>query len=426
MSVAVGAWASGVRAPTLFFKSFDLCRFWMLRHARHMLRPGTKRLRLTIVGLLVALTALMIALVSSGHESAVQRKHAETWYVHTLKVLLVSGELNTSVHSALRGQRGYLLTHDPRFLAPYHRSVASTPMLLQRLRALTQDNLSQQRSLAALDLQVREYFAHLDRTLVLARSGRQDEAMRMVRLGEGKHRIDAILGAVAKIDAEEERLLQERRIAFEQAARRDERYEHALVVLGFLLLAVAFIAGVLAVRAHARAMAATAQLRLMATMDELTGLPNRRHFLGCLEAEAARARRSATRLCLAVIDVDHFKRINDNHGHPAGDHVLRTVAEVLRAGTRVGDLLGRLGGEEFALLMPDTSVVEAGIVCDRLRETLATRLVILPSGGSSSATMSTGIAMMELQEGTEALISRADTALYKAKQAGRNRVQLAA
>ena len=425
MSVTVGVWNGGERISPLSANLFGATSS-LLREARHIFRPGTRRLRLTIIGLLAALSMLMMAIVSYGHESTIQRNNARTWYLHTLNVLLVSGEFKTSVHAALRGERGYLLTADRRFLLPYRESVATAPALVARLRALTQDNPAQQRALATLAVQVRDYFQLLDFTVALTHYGRGDEALRIVRLGHSKHRIDAILETVSRIEAEEKRLLRARAITFERAARRDERYESALAALGILLLVIAALAGALAVRAHSRALAATAQLRRMATTDELTELPNRRQFLASLEAETARAERSGMGLCLAVIDVDHFKRINDNHGHPAGDHVLRNLADVLREGTRAGDVLGRIGGEEFALLMPHTGVAEASIVCDRLRERLATRLMILPSGSSSQATMSTGIASLAPQERASSLISRADAALYKAKLAGRNCVQLAA
>jgi diguanylate cyclase (GGDEF)-like protein len=113
------------------------------------------------------------------------------------------------------------------------------------------------------------------------------------------------------------------------------------------------------------------RLQLLATHDELTGLPNRRHVHDWIRSELARDAQPGGRLCLALIDLDHFKRINDQHGHAAGDAVLRIFAREARAILRSRDMLARWGGEEFLLVMPDTRPAEAQVVLDRLRERLA-------------------------------------------------------
>src|SRR5207253_4861760 len=117
---------------------------------------------------------------------------------------------------------------------------------------------------------------------------------------------------------------------------------------------------------HRKAIELTEQLQLMATTDALTGLPNRRSLMARMEQEVSRAQRSGRPLSLALLDVDRFKAINDSHGHPAGDAVLQAVADELRRVTRGGDVLGRFGGEEFAVVMPETNLKQARWACERL------------------------------------------------------------
>lgn len=155
--------------------------------------------------------------------------------------------------------------------------------------------------------------------------------------------------------------------------------------------------------------------------DGLTGLANRRRFMEVLEAELVRQARSANELCLLLIDADHFKDINDHHGHHAGDAVLRELAAILMASVRApADLPARLGGEEFAVILPDTRVDEARRVAERLREQVATH-VFEDRDTRLRVTISIGLVTARgLNLG--ALLQRADEALYRAKQTGRNRV----
>jgi diguanylate cyclase (GGDEF)-like protein/PAS domain S-box-containing protein len=180
------------------------------------------------------------------------------------------------------------------------------------------------------------------------------------------------------------------------------------------------------ITAREKAENTAAKMYVLATTDELTGLANRRHFLARLEEEIARSQRSAAPLTLVMLDVDFFKRINDAHGHAAGDEVLRAVARVAKQTMRGVDLVGRLGGEEFAVLMPDTPIDSAEIACERLREAIATACIVLPSGIYTYATASLGLAALGGEETGSALLARADGALYSAKDDGRNRLKLAA
>ena len=169
----------------------------------------------------------------------------------------------------------------------------------------------------------------------------------------------------------------------------------------------------------------TAELEQLATTDPLTGLFNRRHLVKLAEAERARARRHGHDLAVMVIDADHFKEVNDLHGHEAGDTVLRFVAQELLHLVRAHDLVGRWGGEEFVLALPHLDRESALAAAERFRQGLSGPPIPLPAGGFVRITVSIGVAVTHRDESFEDALRRADRALYAAKTAGRNRVEWA-
>jgi diguanylate cyclase (GGDEF)-like protein/PAS domain S-box-containing protein len=169
------------------------------------------------------------------------------------------------------------------------------------------------------------------------------------------------------------------------------------------------------------------ELERLATTDPLTGLANRRAFMVRAGEEIERAARHGRPLSVVMIDVDHFKAINDRHGHEAGDRVLARVADMVRATIRkAADFAARFGGEEFVLLLPETPVGGAWALAERIREAFETTAVDT-AGGAVSFTASFGVEQFrpELDDGIETVLRRADDALYRAKASGRNRVYLA-
>ncbi|MBI9077903.1 MAG: diguanylate cyclase [Desulfatibacillum sp.] len=162
----------------------------------------------------------------------------------------------------------------------------------------------------------------------------------------------------------------------------------------------------------------------MSIKDELTGLSNRRYFNEVLDIELQRAKAHDKPVTLCMMDLDFFKNVNDTHGHLAGDRVLAETGRLLRLSFRTHDLLFRYGGEEFAVILPETDMLQARIACERFRESVAGH-EIDAKGHQVKITISIGIAHMEGAQALEAreLIDRADHALYKAKDLGRNRVE---
>ena len=170
-------------------------------------------------------------------------------------------------------------------------------------------------------------------------------------------------------------------------------------------------------------LSAKRELERLARTDSLTGLFNRQHLLARFETEMARARRYGRCLSVMLIDLDHFKRVNDNHGHLAGDAVLVSAAMVIRETVRETDFAGRYGGEEFLVVLPETDLDGAIELAERLRQRMEETGHALPDGGILTVTCSVGVSEAA-DMGVEDLIDLADSAMYAAKRAGRNRVEV--
>jgi len=164
------------------------------------------------------------------------------------------------------------------------------------------------------------------------------------------------------------------------------------------------------------------EMEQLATVDSMTGITNRRHFLHQAEAEWRRYQRYHRPLSLMIIDIDKFKTINEKHGHAAGDQVLLNVAGICRDDLRTSDIVGRIGGEEFAMLLPETNIERAGVVAERLRRHIAASSCKV-GNVEIPVTVSVGVAAASASmSGFDALMKLADQALYSAKIKGRNRI----
>jgi len=172
------------------------------------------------------------------------------------------------------------------------------------------------------------------------------------------------------------------------------------------------------------------RLKLAGLTDMLTGVHNRRYFEHRCLIEIAQARRYRHELACLFLDLDHFKLINDRHGHPAGDEVLRSIGHLIQSQLRLGDTIARFGGEEFVVLLPQAPAQAAREIAERIRASIAARALLLPSGEFIPATVSVGLAMLAADSAAEdpqaqalRLVDAADQALYRAKSGGRNRVE---
>jgi len=170
--------------------------------------------------------------------------------------------------------------------------------------------------------------------------------------------------------------------------------------------------------------AANRELQKLSSTDRLTSLYNRGHWEEALRLEHARHLRYGTSAALVMFDIDHFKRVNDTYGHQCGDRVIQRVADVVREHTRDADIAGRYGGEEFAVLLPDTDKHGGAMFAERLRAAVEA-LDVMHEGESIRCTISLGVAdMIAPMDDYKTLIERADQALYASKKNGRNRVSV--
>ena len=196
----------------------------------------------------------------------------------------------------------------------------------------------------------------------------------------------------------------------------------ALLTLVVTLVVAPLVAWV-PVRLWLDAEGARARLDVLSTRDELTGVSNRRHFLVQADREWARCRRYDMPAAVLMVDIDHFKRINDLHGHATGDQMLREIAQAIAGTLRQADLLGRFGGEEFIAFLPHADTLGALDAAERIRDTVAHLTLDLP-GDPVRTTVSVGVVPLDAEHDTlGALIADADLALCTAKEAGRNCVR---
>jgi len=169
---------------------------------------------------------------------------------------------------------------------------------------------------------------------------------------------------------------------------------------------------------------ANKKLSLMVIIDSLTGLYNRMHFNETIQKEWKRTYRYGRPVSFIMLDIDHFKKVNDTYGHLSGDVVLKIVAKIIKEKTRDSDFVARYGGEEFAIILTETPLKDGIVVAEKIRQAIESKTIKIPNNASVKVTVSCGIATVEPQtvKNAEELIDKADKALYKAKKDGRNKI----
>lgn len=175
-----------------------------------------------------------------------------------------------------------------------------------------------------------------------------------------------------------------------------------------------------------QSMANQEELERLANLDSLTGLLNRRAILRRLNDEIKRAKRYKKNLCLLMLDIDHFKHVNDQYGHLTGDEIIQDVAALMRGNIRDTDASGRYGGEEFITILPETDLSSARDMAERLRKLVEAAEMKDSEGNVFGVTISQGLSSYKPGDDEYSLVSRADDALYRAKENGRNRVETSA
>lgn len=248
-----------------------------------------------------------------------------------------------------------------------------------------------------------EACATLSRDVDTEVRGMRDSLGQELELEDLKHRVQAHLDAISTSVTSYKSVQDERRAAMQTQIRQLEQQ-------------------LASVESEANSLRQTlVEQRHRALTDPLTGLPNRTAYLERLEQEYARLRRYNSQLSLAIMDVDHFKRINDQHGHITGDLVLKAIAKLLQASVRKSDFVARFGGEEFVLLLPEVGLTDATKAINKLRQQIQARM-LEAKGISVNVTASFGVADFREADTAADVFGRADRALYRAKERGRNQV----
>jgi diguanylate cyclase (GGDEF)-like protein len=345
------------------------------------------------------------------------------WVAHTHDVLTQLEATATGVTQAETELRGFLLTDQESYLKPYSTRLTDTRAKLKAVRQLTADNPHQQARIDKLETLILHRLDLLEALLKIGHDQGFDAARRILTFDRGPEYIEEIRQGIQDLEHEEQELLASRFSQQESGSRRLQ----TMVILS--CAAALFLLGAsLAVVFHdlSTVEAAFRKARYHVAHDTLTGLSSRHSLLTQLDFAIADATRGGQPMTLCICDIDRFKSINDTHGHATGDEILAGFGKLVRGRIRKGDIAGRLGGDEFCIILPGTSVDQAGPLVERLREQWEGLEYLSADGSAFSVTASFGVVQLNGEKSAKALLHSADKALYCAKGEGRNRIHLVA
>lgn len=361
----------------------------------------------------------------TGYHSMKQLITTSSWVAHTYEVEMLIGSAITQLNDAETGQRGYLLTGNTIYLEPYERGISKIITTLARAKILTIDNPKQQKCIEQIEILTKKKLSELKETIDLYNAGNQADAIDLILTHRGKQLMDDIRTIINDMKSEEQRLLVERQQDFKTAIQST-----IIIILIGSVLAFTFIGFIsVIIRRDTRQYITERDqsendLRYIATHDALTGLYNRISLSQRLNDEIHRATRYNHLLSAFMIDIDHFKSINDTYGHQTGDMILHNFARLLEISIRSTDYAARYGGEEFVIILPETPLLKAEELAERLRSKIDEHTFTIESDKDINLTASIGIATFpEHAQTSQDLIEVADSAMYAAKKAGRNQVK---
>jgi diguanylate cyclase (GGDEF)-like protein len=343
----------------------------------------------------------------------------------TVDILRSGHAARLAALNALRAERGYLLTEDRAYLQPYRRSRLDLATQLDRLEVAVEDEPESREAVMRLRSSASAFLAKLDTIDELAFDGERAKAIALVRHAGMNDGIDSIHTVVESILEGERVRLRSLTLHVDGTTATLLRFMNLMAFAGICLMVIAVVFALALRRSFARERRYRQELRKLAETDELTGIANRRELLTYLDKRIAEARRTATPLSFAIFDIDNFKRVNDTFGHAMGDEAIKHVVRTAQATVRINDRIGRMGGEEFGIVLPKSSEQNAYMVCERMRGRLNEQPFITEQA-ELAITISTGIATLTDTDDAASLIERADKALYEAKRSGRDQVMLAA
>jgi len=330
--------------------------------------------------------------------------------------------LQSHLIDAETGERGYVITGDNAYFPAYRETLQKIQQDSDLMAALTADNPAQKTRRGELQRLIDYRLKTIQLIVETRKAGGIDAAHQLVSINEDKLEMDRIRTVLNQMEEEENNQLNIRILA------RDVAYQHFWWSFGGLIATM--IAGALwqfiqVRRVMQLELQAEQQIRHMAEHDPLTDLPNRRQLQSKLDLAIAYAKRSGKMVAVMFIDLDGFKAVNDSLGHQTGDDLLKEVARRLRMGTRSSDLVARLGGDEFVVVLSELDRTEdATLLASKLNELIARPISI--GGKNIRISTSIGISIFPTDgRSGEALLGKADDAVYQAKAGGKNQYQMA-
>ena len=369
------------------------------------------------VSLLLVVTGIVLySALNDSNEKSAQVEHSNEVLTEIEATLSILKDGET-------GQRGFIITGQEDYLEPFRAADQHAGEKLSHLKALTENNQFHREQLAAAEPLIQSKFALMRRTIDLRRNYGFEAAQRVVQTNEGKKTMDAIRKIFAAMEEYEIKDLNDFKAASEV------KIHNVIIVfasLFTLILALFWLVYIFVKRDINERNRLAAELQTIATTDELTGVFNRREANRLLKQELSRSHRYGNRMSVMLLDIDHFKSVNDTYGHQIGDEVLKWFAEKLREGVRTVDLTARFGGEEFLVILPETDDKGAQIIAERTRRKIAESPFVrqLENGQKLEIpiTVSVGVANINEAESDIEILKTADKNLYRAKAEGRNRV----
>jgi diguanylate cyclase (GGDEF)-like protein len=378
-----------------------------------------------LIASMAVLGALLVGASLFAWQSSREQRRLDEAHWQTLNMLSAAGAVRVGTLDMLRGERGYLLTGDTDHLRPFVSGREKIADGLERLQLYARPG-RERAQVAELGVSANAYRREIESIVLVARSRGLAAAQRIVEAKKGRDGVASVAGQLDRLFDTGKARLKALSVDVARATTTLLWFVYLMSFAGLCLLVLAAISAVALRRSYARERTYRAELRKRAETDELTGVANRRELLGYLDRRIAEARRTSTPLSFALFDIDNFKRVNDSYGHGVGDEAIRYVVRTAQKVVRINDRIGRLGGEEFGIVLPKSSQENSVQVCERMRERLRSQGFPLASGQKLQLTISSGIACLTDEDDAASLIERADKALYEAKRGGRDQVKLAA
>jgi diguanylate cyclase (GGDEF)-like protein len=369
------------------------------------------------------LAVCLIGISTAVYRASTKLVENARWVAHTHDVLTQLEATTRGVTAAETDLRGFLMTDQESYLTPYSAGLTETRRRLEAVRKITADNPSQQARIDKLEPLILHRLDLLEALEKIGHDQGFDAARRILTFDQGPQYMEEIRQEIQDMEHEEQELLASRFAQQESGSRRLQWMVMLSCAAALFLLCIS-----MAVVFHdlSAVDAAFSKARYHIAHDTLTGLASRHSLMVQLDFAIAQAAHTGQPLSVCICDIDQFKSINDTHGHTAGDEILASFGKLVRAGIRSGDIAGRLGGDEFCIVLPNTGGDRAGPLVERLREGWESMQYHSPDGGAFSVTASFGVVQHSDERNAKALLHTADKALYCAKGEGRNRIHLVA